>query len=321
MASDSNTGSGHGFDPSSHFNYRMLSFQNDVVNSATECASSVMCSSSGNPHTIGSFSSGSPDVFGNSSAAFGGGGSFGSGQREWVRGLKHNSGLAVDWTYEEQNLLSEGLIRCAFGYPLCRYASEGHIMKYIKIAALFPNKSVRDVALRIRWLVKHELAKCHKLEEHYVGRRIRERKEKMIRSFSSRNVHGVPPNNTSFPPLVQHSGSGIGFPCKVSTLDGSKQQLMDENDQLLLRIAANLELFKLQDNIDLFCHTRNNILSILKSMSSMPGIMSQMPPLPISVNDELLYSIFPRTAQAQTQMFASHGGFDVKQELNGSHLL
>lgn len=33
-----------------------------------------------------------------------------------------------------------------------RYADEPSIMKYIKIAATLPDKTVRDVALRCRWM-------------------------------------------------------------------------------------------------------------------------------------------------------------------------
>ncbi|PKU86346.1 hypothetical protein MA16_Dca002177 [Dendrobium catenatum] len=110
MASNSHSGFVHDFDPSSDNNFRMLSFQTDVMNPTEEMNSGVMCSSSGNNNAVGSFPSGSPDIFGNSSAAFNAGTSFGSGQREWVHGLKHDIRLAVDWTYEEQNMLNEGLI-------------------------------------------------------------------------------------------------------------------------------------------------------------------------------------------------------------------
>ncbi|KAH0469507.1 hypothetical protein IEQ34_001065 [Dendrobium chrysotoxum] len=289
MADNSHTtGFVHDFDPSSDYNFRMLSFQTDVMNRTAEMNSGVMCSSSGNNNAVGSFPSGSPDIFGNSSATFNAGTSFGSSHREWVRGLKHDIRLAVDWTYEEQNMLNEGLIR---------YAGEGRIMKYIKIAALLPNKNARDVALRIRWLVKHEIAKRHKLEEHCAGKRIRERKEKMMHSHLGRNVHIVPPNVNSFSPTTPLSDSKKMVSIEVASWDGLTQQLMDETNQILGRIATNLDLMKLNDNIDLFCHTRNNILSILSSMTSMPGIMRQMPRLPISVNDELLCSIFPPSSQ------------------------
>ena len=36
---------------------------------------------------------------------------------------------------------------------ICRYGSEPSIMKYIKIAAILRDKTVRDVALRCRWMM------------------------------------------------------------------------------------------------------------------------------------------------------------------------
>lgn len=36
---------------------------------------------------------------------------------------------------------------------ICRYASEPNIAKYIKIAASIREKTVRDVALRCRWMM------------------------------------------------------------------------------------------------------------------------------------------------------------------------
>lgn len=42
-----------------------------------------------------------------------------------------------------------------------RYAEEPSIMRYIKIAALLPDKTVRDVALRCRWLTVSTFSKLH----------------------------------------------------------------------------------------------------------------------------------------------------------------
>ncbi|KAH0456449.1 hypothetical protein IEQ34_014356 [Dendrobium chrysotoxum] len=67
-----------------------------------------------------------------------------------------------------------------------------------------------------------------------------------------------------------------------------------------------------QDNADLFLRTRNNITAILNSMSGMPGIMSQMPPLPVTINEDLVTTILPNTSQAF--MFNSPAGITVKQE-------
>ncbi|KAL2938846.1 ZZ-type zinc finger-containing protein 3 [Bienertia sinuspersici] len=65
-----------------------------------------------------------------------------------VPGLKHDAGLAVEWTEEEQYKLEEGLVK---------YKDEPSIMKYIKIAALLRDKTVRDVALRCRWMTMQGL--------------------------------------------------------------------------------------------------------------------------------------------------------------------
>lgn len=113
MAGGTNTGFAHDFIPSSDYNFHMLSFQTDVMTSTTEMNSGVMCCSSGNINATGNFPYGSPDNFGSPSATFNAGTSFSNGHREWVRGLKHDGRLAVDWTYEEQSILNEGLIRCA----------------------------------------------------------------------------------------------------------------------------------------------------------------------------------------------------------------
>lgn len=39
-----------------------------------------------------------------------------------------------------------------FHVEIFRYANEPNIMKYIKIAASLPDKTVRDVAMRCRWM-------------------------------------------------------------------------------------------------------------------------------------------------------------------------
>ncbi|KAL7132209.1 hypothetical protein ABFS83_12G056300 [Erythranthe nasuta] len=75
------------------------------------------------------------------------------------------------------------------------------------------------------------------------------------------------------------------------------RHLLEENNQAFGQISANLSTLKLQENINLFSHTRNNITAILNDMRNMPGIMSRMPPLPVLLNEELASSIFPHSAQ------------------------
>lgn len=88
--------------------------------------------------------------------------------------------------------------------------------------------------------------------------------------------------------------------------------LLEQNAQAFNQIRTNISTYKLQDNIDLFFRSRDNIATILNNMREMPGIMSQMPPLPESINEDLASSIMP--SSAQSMMFGLGGGIHLKQE-------
>ncbi|KAE8729749.1 Detected protein of unknown function [Hibiscus syriacus] len=59
--------------------------------------------------------------------------------------LKHNPVIYLDWTLEEQAILENGLKK---------FASEPSIIRCAKIALQLQNKTVRDVALRCRWMTE-----------------------------------------------------------------------------------------------------------------------------------------------------------------------
>nr|CAD1825913.1 unnamed protein product [Ananas comosus var. bracteatus] len=107
--------------------------------------------------------------------------------------------------------------------------------------------------------------------------------------------------------------------------DSATWHLLDKNEQLLIQIASNLELFKIQENMDPFLRTSNNIATILNRYV-LPVISSQsnesdswdyvrMPPLPISLNEEhlnsfiqfsrrlFLWTILPRQAPLRSSAF------------------
>ncbi|CAN6926667.1 unnamed protein product [Brassica oleracea] len=75
---------------------------------------------------------------------------------ETISALRHNPGISVDWTLEEQSLLED---------LLAKYASQPTIVRYAKIAMKMKDKTVRDVALRCRWMTKKENGKRRK-EDH-----------------------------------------------------------------------------------------------------------------------------------------------------------
>ncbi|XP_020260184.1 uncharacterized protein LOC109836626 isoform X2 [Asparagus officinalis] len=230
-------------------------------------------------------------------------GNYGNLLVEPLPGLKHDTGLAVDWSFNEQAILNDGLIK---------FADEQGMMKYVKIAASLPEKTVRDVALRCRWMAK-ENVKRRKMEETYAAKKIQNRKEKMTDSSTKANMRFVPPDNmAAYSFMLQNSNYNNRFSYEVPVIDGVTQRLLDENIQVLNQISTNLSTYKLHDNIELFSRTSNNITAILSSMCQAPGIMSQMPPLPVSVNEDLASSILPGTSQAP--IYGAPSGIGLKQE-------
>lgn len=70
--------------------------------------------------------------------------------------------VALDWTEEEQRALEAGMAR----YPPDHFDM---VQRYVKIAAMLPRKSVRDVALRARWTVNQQQLKKRKPGELLPG--------------------------------------------------------------------------------------------------------------------------------------------------------
>ncbi|GFZ20030.1 histone H2A deubiquitinase [Actinidia rufa] len=177
--------------------------------------------------------------------------------------LRHNPGLAIEWTAEEQSLLED---------LLNKYASERNIIRYAKIAMQLKDKTVRDVALRCRWM-----------------------NEKITDPTAKSASHAT--NHSNGPPYAQsvitmESDDGIS----LKAIGGVTGQLLEQNAQALDQISANFTAFKMQENINLFCQVRNSILTILNDLNDMPEIMKQMPPLPVKLNEELANSILPRSS-------------------------
>ncbi|KAK3039835.1 hypothetical protein RJ639_028228 [Escallonia herrerae] len=198
--------------------------------------------------------------------------------------LRHNPGLSVEWTSDEQSLLDE---------LLAKYASDSVIVRYAKIAMQLKEKTVRDVALRCRWMTKKENGKRRK--DDHSSRKNKEKKEK-VADLSAKSASHVT-NRSNGPPYAQpvismDSDDGISY----QAIGGATGQLLEQNAQALDQISANFSVFKIHENMNLFCQARSNILSILNDLNDMPEIMKQMPPLPVKLNEELANSILPRSS-------------------------
>ncbi|XP_071678894.1 uncharacterized protein [Lolium perenne] len=208
--------------------------------------------------------------------------------------LKYGGPMAVEWSYPELQMLNDGLHK---------YASVPGIMKYIKIAAMLPEKTVRDVAMRCQWMAEKQNTRRRRTEEHYVGRKIKDRKaisqDKMVES-SLRTMNRP----------VQIDPRGSSF-AAASDIDRAMLNVLEENAQLLNQIEANILTSQAQNNIDLFNRTRRNINDLLQSMSQIPGIMSKMPRLPVSVDEKLASYLLPGVNLGQ--VFGSY----LKEEPRG----
>ncbi|KAD7116781.1 hypothetical protein E3N88_04049 [Mikania micrantha] len=268
-------------------NRNTISFQSSAVDSTSEI---IM---TGHWYPTGARFLGNSSTSNNNSGFTQSGNSSGSVLGDSGSGLKHDTGLAVDWSVEEQHKLEEGL---------SIFADEPSIMRYIKIAATLNDKTVRDVALRCRWMAR----KRRKQDEPHIVKRLKDKKDNSLLSSSKPSISSVPkldvaPFAIAMNDRVQIDGTTF------EALSGSIKHLLEQNNQFLGQISANISSMKLQDNIDLFSHTKNNITVILNDMRYMPG-----PPFPVSLNEELAHSILP--PKNQRMMFKTSNGTFVKQE-------
>uniref|UniRef100_A0ACD5WL35 Uncharacterized protein n=1 Tax=Avena sativa TaxID=4498 RepID=A0ACD5WL35_AVESA len=297
-----------------HHHHHMLSFQSsgsDISMSgggggagmgfATPRTMSGTSSSAGmylSPNNSNNGGFGSVSVVGPSSRSTSGDG-FRAGKYKFI------TGSPSEWSEREQSILKEGL---------ARHAREPNMMRYIKIARMLPDRTIRDVALRCWWATGKDRRK--KPDGFFTGKKIRDMKpmqDKMAASAPVANFHMAPANN--LPPFsisMQSPNQQCQVPKEAAILDSATQQLLEQNNQLLNQIASNIETFKAEENTGIFLRTNNNIRTILTRMSETPGIMGQMPPLPVFVHEDKLNTLLQvdRMVQSYGASHASH----MKQE-------
>ncbi|EOX93664.1 F21O3.28 protein isoform 3 [Theobroma cacao] len=119
--------------------------------------------------------------------------------------LRHNPGISADWTPDEQLILED---------LLAKYASDSTIVRYAKIAMKLKDKTVRDVALRCRWMTKKENGKRRK-EDHNSARKNKDRREKGSDSSAKSTSHlTTRPNGPSYASPMTPMDNDDGIPYK-----------------------------------------------------------------------------------------------------------
>ncbi|XVE78240.1 hypothetical protein DITRI_Ditri13aG0128700 [Diplodiscus trichospermus] len=201
-------------------------------------------------------------------------------------GLRHNPGISGNWSPDEQSMLEDLLVK---------YASDSTIVRYAKIAKQLKDKTVRDVALRCRWMSKKENGKRRK-EDHNSARKNKERREKGMDSSAKSTSHlTTRSNGPSYAPPMIPTDNDDGIP--YTAIGGVTGELLEQNAQMFNQISANFAAFQVHDNINLLCKARDNIFSVLNDLGDLPEVMKQMPPLPVKVNEELANNILGHTSQ------------------------
>ncbi|KAG6536836.1 hypothetical protein ZIOFF_001907 [Zingiber officinale] len=145
-----------------------------------------------------------------------------------------------------------------------------------------PDNLSGSIALDPMSPVKHSatVATCWSLEELYVLRQ-------------GLMEHATEPTN-----IMKYIKIAAKLPEKQVRDVAMKCQLIAKEESGKRRKLENYHAEKkVQDNINLFYHVRENIDNILTSMSVNPGIISQMASLAVSIDDNLFQSILPPAIQ------------------------
>jgi len=170
------------------------------------------------------------------------------------------------WNEEEQHQLDLALKK----FPSEKFSPLG---RYIKISGLLPQKSVRDVALRVKWLSKREEKKKKKGSES-AGKRKQDKADKAAGAAS-----------------WQRQQSPVGE--KANQLYASITEVLDRNIVVIKQIQQNMMHNKVRENTDLLLKFRENLIKAQGVMTNTGGIMKQMPPLPAQVNQQLVQAVLP----------------------------
>lgn len=194
-----------------------------------------------------------------------------------VVALKHNPGFSNCWTTEEQSVLEAGL---------ANYASDTNVVRYAKIAIQLPCKTVRDVALRCKWMTYKESRR--RKEDFTITRKYREKKDNFALP-STRSSYLATPSIVYTGPTPTDNNNAVLY----QAIGGTSGLLLEENFRAFSQIAENLTAHQLKENINLFWQSRENIFKILNNLEEMPNTLRPMPELPIQLNEELANSILP----------------------------
>ena len=187
---------------------------------------------------------------------------------------------ASEWSVEEQLKLDDALNN---KYPAERYSA---FERYILSAATLPNRTARDVALRVKWNALQELKNKRKSVDDptTVGNR---KKVLPVKPPSGVRSSGQPSTSS----LLAAGGADASAPGqRISSV--ALANLLEQNYALLNQFKSNMSQFKVIENTDLLVRFRDNLVSVVQSLNNSSII--NMPQLPVQMNLELANKFLPK---------------------------
>ncbi|MED6177045.1 hypothetical protein PIB30_094057 [Stylosanthes scabra] len=187
--------------------------------------------------------------------------------------LRHIPGVAVEWNLEEQAILEDGL---------ARFAGVGsNVTVYATIAQRLQDKTVRDVAFRVRWMKENKESTQNskrRKDDLKLSKKNRNRKEKVSgRAVASSRLAARPDVASAVPRMATVKDIDC---VSYKAIGGPIGTLMEQNAQAFNRISKNLASRSHGENIEIFHQARENFNKIMKNLNETPDSMSLMPPLP-----------------------------------------
>ncbi len=166
------------------------------------------------------------------------------------------------------------------------------VERYIHVAASLPSKTARDVALRVK-ACNLDGDKGRKGAGDDGGKRkggvagLPPRPSQQAGGRSGGGVGGAGAGGAGGAASAEDASShGSGVPVALT-------QLMESNYSILAQFKANMAAFKVMENTELLMRYRDNLVAIQQQLSTIGGIMGQMPPLPVQPNFDLANKFLP----------------------------
>ncbi|XP_045799921.1 uncharacterized protein LOC123897696 [Trifolium pratense] len=199
---------------------------------------------------------------------------------------------AIYWTPEEQATLED---------LLTEYASISNItLRYAEIVPALNDKSVRDVALRVRWMnvnKKEDIRRRkdgHNLARKSKGKKMLTKSQERVSdpAAKSSQFSAARPNVPPYAQPMIRIDNDNAIP--YAAIGGPTAELLEQHTRALSQISANLSSRQIYENLYLLCRIRDNFFRIIMNeRKDSSEVMKKMPSPPWNMNEELANYILP----------------------------